>query len=53
MIGMATYGRSFRLANSANNGVGAPTSTYPAKGEYTRESGFLAYYEVSFYISCN
>ena len=48
MIGMATYGQSFRLANVANNGVGAPTSSIdPPPGEFTKQSGMYAYYEVS------
>ena len=47
MIGMSTYGQSFRLANQANHGVGAPKRGRPGRGTYTRVSGFLAYYEVS------
>ena len=46
-LGLATYGRSFRLKNSADHGVGAAISKQSAKaGKYTRESGFLAYYEI-------
>ena len=44
---MATYGRSFRLADPAINGVGArKAETPPRAGQYTKESGFFAYYEV-------
>jgi len=46
IIGMALYGRAFTLDNAANNGVGAPASNPGAPGTYTREGGFLSYYEV-------
>ena len=46
MIGMATYGRSFTLASTSQNGIGAPASGPGAQGEFTRSGGFLAYYEV-------
>ena len=46
IIGMATYGRGFLLTNPAVSGVGAPTKGPSPAGRYTRESGFLAYYEV-------
>lgn len=45
-LGMATYGRSFRLANPRNNGLGAPKSGTSPRGSYTREAGFLSYYEI-------
>lgn len=44
VIGMPLYGRSFTLAGSAS-GVGAPASAGVA-GTYTREAGYLAYYEI-------
>ncbi|XP_061074701.1 acidic mammalian chitinase-like [Conger conger] len=45
-MGFATYGRTFRLADPASNGVG-DTATGPASaGTYTREAGFWAYYEI-------
>lgn len=46
IIGMPTYGRSFTLSNPANFRVHAPASGGGKAGEYTKESGFLAYYEV-------
>ncbi|KAH3863080.1 chitotriosidase-1-like isoform X2 [Dreissena polymorpha] len=46
IIGLATYGRSFRLSNQANYGMGAPTTDPAPTGPYTMEAGFLAYYEV-------
>ena len=46
-LGLATYGRTFRLKDSAMNGLGEPLSQDGAKqGKYTRQSGFLAYYEI-------
>jgi len=47
IIGMPTYGRSFTLSNSLSNfRVHAPASGGGKAGEYTKESGFLTYYEV-------
>lgn len=45
--GMPTYGRSFKLSNPAKHGVHAPSSGGGTEGKYSKESGFLAYYEVS------
>ena len=47
-LGMATYGRAFALKNPNDNGIGAPKHAWmqPHKGRYTREAGFLAYYEI-------
>ncbi|KAF7989656.1 hypothetical protein HCN44_008330 [Aphidius gifuensis] len=46
IIGMPTYGRSFTLSNPDNFRVHAPASGGGKAGEYTKESGFLAYYEI-------
>lgn len=47
---MGTYGRAFRLKDKSQTGLAAPTTTtgwpQPPKGKYTREAGFLAYYEI-------
>lgn len=43
---MPTYGRSFTLSNVDNFKVNSPASGGGKAGEYTKESGFLAYYEV-------
>lgn len=43
---MPTYGRSFKLSNPAKHGVHAPAGAGGNEGKYTKESGFLAYYEV-------
>lgn len=46
VVGLATYGRSFTLANSAQTGMNAATSGGGKAGEFTREAGFLAFYEI-------
>jgi chitinase len=62
VMGLALYGRSFRLANSNDNQIGAPVVgaglilsfvfLYSIKiylgsaGLFTGEGGFLAYYEI-------
>ena len=50
-LGLATYGRTFRLKNANDHGLGAPTAEWgnPRRGTYTREPGFLAYYEICNY----
>ena len=46
IIGMPTYGRTFQLSNQARFRVNDPASGGGVAGVYTRESGFVAYYEV-------
>lgn len=46
VIGMPTYGRSFTLSDRSKYIVNSPTSGGGTAGEYTREAGFLAYYEI-------
>ena len=46
---MGTYGRAFRLKDKSQTGLAAPTTSgwpQPPKGKFTREAGFLAYYEI-------
>jgi hypothetical protein len=45
-MGLAAYGRTFKLVDNSTTGIGAPSSGPGEPGKYTRESGFLAYYEV-------
>ncbi|KAK7483790.1 hypothetical protein BaRGS_00025006 [Batillaria attramentaria] len=45
-IGLGLYGRSFTLASASDNGVGASARQAGQAGAYTREAGFLSYYEV-------
>ncbi|KAJ7377108.1 hypothetical protein OS493_030702 [Desmophyllum pertusum] len=45
-LGLGTYGRAFTLANPSQRGLGAPAKGPASKGKYTREAGFLSYYEI-------
>ncbi|XP_061195456.1 probable chitinase 10 [Saccostrea echinata] len=46
-VGLPLYGRSFTLASASNNGLFAPDRGNGGQaGRYTREAGFLAYYEI-------
>jgi len=45
-LGIATYGRTFTLANTSNIGLGAPDNGPGLAGRYTRAQGFLSYYEI-------
>ncbi|KAK0406734.1 hypothetical protein QR680_018770 [Steinernema hermaphroditum] len=49
VIGVGTYGRGWTLSSAANNGLGAPTAGKSAKGDFTGEAGFAAYYEICTY----
>jgi len=47
VVGLATYGRSWMLADpTSNNGIGAATWGAGNPGQFTHESGFLAAYEI-------
>jgi len=46
VIGLATYGRCFTLQNPAVNGFRAPARGPCQAGAFTREAGFLSYYEI-------
>lgn len=46
ILGMGTYRQSFRLVNAASNTIGASAASGGPAGVYTREPGFLAYYEI-------
>ena len=46
-IGLSLFGRSFTLANDFFNGVGDPAFEGGQAGQFTGQSGFLSYYEVS------
>ncbi len=45
-MGLATYGRTYTLANNSSTGIGAPSKGPGEAGKYTRQEGFLSYYEV-------
>ncbi|WAR21506.1 CHIA-like protein [Mya arenaria] len=46
IVGLATYGRSFQLTNAVDWEMGAPAKGAGPQGRFTREGGFLAYFEV-------
>ena len=46
VIGMPTYGRSFSLTDPNRFAVNSAAKGGGTAGEYTREAGFLAYYEI-------
>ena len=46
MLGLPIYGRSFKLNDPAQNGIGAPARDGGSAGKWTRAKGFLGYYEV-------
>uniref|UniRef100_A0A3B5AS11 Acidic mammalian chitinase n=2 Tax=Stegastes partitus TaxID=144197 RepID=A0A3B5AS11_9TELE len=48
-MGFATYGRGFRLSTQSSQ-VGAPASGPAAAGTFTREAGFLSYYEICTFL---
>lgn len=46
VVGIPTYGMTFRLADPKQHGVFAPAIGGGTKGEYTGERGIMSYYEV-------
>ena len=46
VIGIPTYARTFTLSSAADTALGAAASGAGVAGRYTREGGFLSYYEV-------
>jgi GH18 family chitinase len=46
VVGMATYGKSFRLASVSSNGIGANAVGPGNAGPSTSEAGTLAYFEI-------
>ncbi|XP_013788216.1 probable chitinase 10 [Limulus polyphemus] len=46
ILGTPFYGRSFTLASSNMNGIGAPSNGGGKAGPLTKEIGILAYYEI-------
>ena len=47
ILGMGTYGKTFKIGDDASGkGVGVSASGSGTSGKYTREGGFLSYYEV-------
>ncbi|XP_067863873.1 acidic mammalian chitinase-like [Heptranchias perlo] len=50
LVGIATYGRTFRLSSS-NSSVGAPAVGPGPAGQYTGTDGFWAYYEICDFLN--
>lgn len=46
IMGIPLYGQSFTLTNPNDNGLNAPAKGTGNEGPYTRQGGFLAYYEI-------
>ena len=46
IFGIPFYGRNFRLANPSNSNPRAPISGAGQVGPYTKEAGFVAYFEI-------
>ena len=46
IMGMPLYGQSFTLSSSSNHGLNAPAPSAGTQGPFTRQAGFLAYYEI-------
>jgi len=51
VVGMGTYGRGFTLVNAGDSAYGSPAKGASTAGTYTREKGYLSYYEVCRIIS--
>ncbi|KFR10887.1 Acidic mammalian chitinase, partial [Opisthocomus hoazin] len=50
LVGFPTYGHNFNLQNPSDTAVGAPASGPGPAGPYTRQAGFLAYYEICTFL---
>ncbi|CAL1532903.1 unnamed protein product [Lymnaea stagnalis] len=46
VVGIPTYGMTFTLADPSDHDVKAPANGGGKMGDYTRETGILAYYEI-------
>lgn len=46
LMGFPTYGRTFHLLRASNNWLRAEAVGPASPGKYTKQPGFLAYYEV-------
>lgn len=50
VLGIPTYGRSYTLVNPDSTDIGSPADEPGEKGEFTKEKGYLAYYEVILFL---
>lgn len=46
IMGFPAYGRTFQLLEESKNGLQAASTGPASPGYYTKQAGFLAYYEV-------
>lgn len=53
VIGLPTYGRTFTLNSSNLTDIGAAAIKGGIAGEFTREPGFLSFFEVSLVFGCS
>ncbi|XP_010604348.1 oviduct-specific glycoprotein [Fukomys damarensis] len=50
LMGLPTYGRTFHLLKASKNGLQAAATGPASPGKYTKQAGFLAYYEVCSFV---
>ncbi|TEA23809.1 hypothetical protein DBR06_SOUSAS15110051, partial [Sousa chinensis] len=50
LMGLPTYGRTFRLLKASENELWAEAVGPASPGKYTKQAGFLAYYEICSFI---
>ncbi|XP_037671206.1 oviduct-specific glycoprotein [Choloepus didactylus] len=50
IMGLPTYGRTFHLLKASKNGLQAKAIGPSSPGKYTKQAGFLAYYEICSFI---
>lgn len=53
LVGIPFYGQSFTLTKSSSYGEGVPAAGAGEPGEYTKQPGMLAYYEICYRIRNN
>lgn len=46
LVGVPFYGQTFTLSKTSNYGQGVPSAGPGEAGEYTKQPGMLAYYEI-------
>nr|XP_021514454.1 oviduct-specific glycoprotein isoform X1 [Meriones unguiculatus] len=50
IMGFPTYGRTFHLIKASKNGLQAASMGPASPGKYTKQAGFLAYFEVCSFV---
>ncbi|XP_021573666.1 oviduct-specific glycoprotein [Carlito syrichta] len=50
IMGFPTYGRTFHLLKASKNGLQARAVGPASPGKYTKQAGFLAYYEICSFV---